>query len=192
MYIFGYYYGRFPFSKSEYKYKQISDFCSAKGLPKSAIFSDDDHNRYDYIALKKLLKDKDILIITNLNDLGANKKERLHELLYLVDKNVRIMVLDRPDTLFDFPGISQKEIDMYYDNIHSSNHLLIQSYANATHQKLEFSDKSSKSKCRVSHNGVENDLHKNEDPVHYFMFPNAAPPVLIKASRSLAMIEAVR
>lgn len=187
MYIYGYCYNNLI---NRHKYKKIKYFCDDNNLNISEIFSDSSSPRYDYIALKSLLSGKDILILADVEDLGKNKKQILEELALLASDNIRIVVLNKPDTQFSFPGDNADEIEKYYDNIKASNYNLLEDYAASTNQNLIEPDTSDSLNCRIIICGKEikeEDLKKPRPSK--FLKPGTKAEVLISNSRTLAHLK---
>lgn len=186
MYIYGYCYSREVHRSNRYK---IVSFGDQKRLNISEIFHDTKSPCYDYIALKSLLSKNDILIIADVNELGRNKKEILDELTFLVDNEIRIMVLNRPETLFDFPENDVNEIEQYNVNVESSNVNLLQGYATSTNQEVIIYDKSDDFNCRIVINKElkKSDLIKHRPRI--FSHPGTKNKLLIRSSRILAQLK---
>lgn len=180
MYIYGYCYSSLI---NRHKYKKIFKFCNLNDLNISEVFSDYGTPRYDYIALKRLLSKKDILIIAEVDDLGKNKNQILEELTYLIKNGIRIMVLDHPETLFDFPANNADEIEQYYANVDSSNNNLLRNYAASTKQSIKFDTLEDKT-CRIIINGKE--IEKLRPSI--FLPPGNKSEVLIESARILAKL----
>lgn len=63
-----------------------------------------DLNRTGYQALKNtMLRKGDILVIKSLDRLSRNKCDIKKELEYFKEKGIRLMVIDLPTTMIDFP-----------------------------------------------------------------------------------------
>lgn len=78
-----------------------------KELKDENIFMDKqpgkDFIRDDYLELKKILREGDILIVKELDRFGRNKQMIKDELSWMADKGVRVKILDIPTTLIDLP-----------------------------------------------------------------------------------------
>lgn len=62
-----------------------------------------DFNRDNYLELKKILREGDILIVKELDRFGRNKDMIKDELSWMNDKGVRTKILDIPTTLIELP-----------------------------------------------------------------------------------------
>lgn len=187
MYIYGYCYNSL---NDRSRYWKIKTFCNSNHLNVSEIFSDSSSPRYDYIALKHLLSRKDILIIADMNDLGENKEQRLEELTSLVNGNIRIVVLNKPETQFGFPGNNADEIEKYYNDIKTSNYNLLEYYAAGTNQMFIAPDTSDRMGSHITICGKElkeEDLKKFRPSI--FLKPDTKSEVLIRSSRILAHLK---
>ncbi len=76
--------------------KEITEYCLQNSFKLKKIFTDKqtgkNFNRERYIVMKEDVLDKgDILIITEIDRLGRNKKETLNELRYFKDNDIRVM-----------------------------------------------------------------------------------------------------
>ena len=78
-----------------------------KELKDENIFMDKqpgkDFIRDNYLELKKILREGDILIVKELDRFGRNKQMIKDELSWMADKGVRVKILDIPTTLIDLP-----------------------------------------------------------------------------------------
>ena len=85
---------------------EIRKFCKENKLEVLDIFTDQmtgkKFERPEYQLLKKRIQPGDVLIITELDRLGRNKRQILKELEYYRDWKVRVMILEIPTTLMDF------------------------------------------------------------------------------------------
>lgn len=118
---------------------EIERFCKENHLELERIFTDQqtgrDFNRPRYTVLKDdVLRKGDILIITEIDRLGRDKKSTLEELRTLTEKGIRVMVLEIPTTLQDLSKMGNDLASMILDTI---NHLMIELYATMAEAEME-------------------------------------------------------
>lgn len=123
--------------------KEITDYCIKNNLPLKKIFTDKqsgkNFNRERYIVMKEDVLDKgDILIITEIDRLGRNKKETLNELRYFKDNDIRVMILELPTTLMDLTSLEDKMAALLMDAV---NNMMIELYAAMAQAELEKKEK---------------------------------------------------
>lgn len=118
---------------------EIERFCKENHLELERIFTDQqtgrDFNRPRYTVLRDdVLRKGDILIITEIDRLGRDKKSTLEELRTLTEKGIRVMVLEIPTTLQDLSKMGNELASMILDTI---NHLMIELYATMAEAEME-------------------------------------------------------
>lgn len=118
---------------------EIERFCKENHLELERIFTDQqtgrNFNRPRYTVLKDdVLRKGDILIITEIDRLGRDKKSTLEELRTLTEKGIRVMVLEIPTTLQDLSKMGNDLASMILDTI---NHLMIELYATMAEAEME-------------------------------------------------------
>lgn len=123
--------------------KEITEYCEKNNLPLRRIYTDQqsgkNFNRERYIVMKEDVLDKgDILIITELDRLGRNKKETLNELRDFKDRDIRVMILELPTTLMDLSALEDSMAAMLMDAV---NNMLIELYAAMAQAELEKKEK---------------------------------------------------
>ena len=89
---------------------EINDYCKTHNLDLVKIYTDQqtgkNFNRPRYQVMKEdVLRSGDILIISELDRLGRNKRDTMKEIQYFKDHDVRLMVLELPTTLIDFSSM---------------------------------------------------------------------------------------
>ena len=72
------------------------------------------------------MRSGDVLIITEVDRLGRNKRDTVEELRLLSDKNIRVMILEIPTTLQDVSKMDNSMAKMILETV---NHMLIELYA---------------------------------------------------------------
>ena len=72
------------------------------------------------------MRSGDVLIITEVDRLGRNKRDTVAELRLLSDKNIRVMILEIPTTLQDVSKMDNSMAKMILETV---NHMLIELYA---------------------------------------------------------------
>ncbi|MBU3181128.1 recombinase family protein [Clostridium psychrophilum] len=117
--------------------KEINEHCLSNNIELEYIFTDQatgkNFNRPDYIQLKKQAKKGDIILITEVDRLGRNKRDTLNELRYFKDNNIRVMILELPTTLVDYSGMKDDMASMMMETI---NNMLIEMYASFAHAEM--------------------------------------------------------
>lgn len=122
---------------------EIEEFCKSRNITlANPIYTDKQSGRnFDrprYIVLKEdVLRPQDVLIITEVDRLGRNKREILKELQYFKDKCIRVMILELPTTLNDI-NISDPLGKMIYETIQN---MVIELYACLAQAEVEKKDK---------------------------------------------------
>jgi DNA invertase Pin-like site-specific DNA recombinase len=121
---------------------EIQEYCKQNNLTLDEMFTDQqtgkNFNRPDYLVLKRMAREGDTIIISEIDRLGRNKEDTLKELRYFKDNNVRVMILELPTTLMDYSKISKLNSDdclakMMMDTI---NNMLIEMYASLAHAEM--------------------------------------------------------
>lgn len=118
---------------------EITKYCEEHGMKLEKVYTDQqtgkDFNRARYIVLTEdVLREGDVLIITEIDRLGRTKKDTLDELKKLRDKNVRVMVLELPTTLIDFSTIDNDMAKMMMETI---NNMMIELYASMAEAEMK-------------------------------------------------------
>lgn len=126
--------------------KEITEYCASNNLKLEKIYTDQqtgkNFNRPRYTILKEdVLRDNDILIISELDRLGRNKQDTLRELQYYKDNNIRILILEIPTTTQDLSKMDNSMAKMIMDTI---NNMLIELYATISHAELQKKEKRQK------------------------------------------------
>lgn len=126
--------------------KEITEYCKNNNLKLEKIYTDQktgkNFHRPRYTVMKEdVLREGDVLIITELDRLGRNKKDTLKELHYYQDKNIRVMILEIPTTLQDLSKLEDNMSKMIMDTI---NNMLIELYATMAQAEIEKKEKRQK------------------------------------------------
>ncbi|MEG1723756.1 MAG: recombinase family protein [Anaerovoracaceae bacterium] len=122
---------------------EINKFCESKKIElRSPPFTDKqtgkDFDRPRYTVLKEdVLREGDILIITEIDRLGRNKLQILEELSYFKKKGVRVMILELPTTLVDMKTESTINTML----LETVQNMLIELYACLAEGELEKKNK---------------------------------------------------
>lgn len=123
--------------------KEITDFCKKHNYALEKIYTDQqtgkNFNRPRYIVLRDdILRSGDILIITEVDRLGRNKKDTVEELQVLSNRNIRVMILEIPTTLQDVSKMDNGMAKMILETV---NHMLIELYAAMAQAEVEKKEK---------------------------------------------------
>ena len=119
--------------------KELHDFANTRNIHLQKIYVDKisgkDFNRPRYTVLKEdVLRPGDILLITECDRLGRNKKAILQELQFYKDNNIRVMILEIPTTLMDFSSFTDQLAAMLMETI---NNMLVEMYAAYAQAEME-------------------------------------------------------
>lgn len=122
---------------------EIEEFCKSRGITlANPVYTDKQSGRnFDrprYIVLKEdVLRVGDVLIITEVDRLGRNKKEILRELQDFREMGVRVMILELPTTLVDI-DIADPLGKLIFETIQN---MVIELYACLAQAEVEKKDK---------------------------------------------------
>lgn len=124
---------------------EIRKYCEENGITlyKDKVFTDQqtgkDFDRPGYkVLMEYVLESGDVLIVTELDRLGRNKKAILEELKAFNEINIRLMVLELPTTLID---VSKMENSMARMMLETINNMMIELYASMAQAELEKREK---------------------------------------------------
>lgn len=122
---------------------EINTYYEQNQLELEKIFTDQqtgkNFNRPRYQVLKEdVLRPGDELIITEVDRLGRNKAETLHELQYYRDNNIRVKILELPTTLMDISKLDNSMAQMLMETV---NNMLIELYAAMAQAEIEKKEK---------------------------------------------------
>ena len=96
-------------------------------------------NRPRYTVLvEDVLRPGDILIITELDRLGRNKRDTMQQIQRLKEMGVRLMVLELPTTLMDLSVMDNAMARMMLETI---NNMMLELYASMAQAELEKKEK---------------------------------------------------
>lgn len=143
MTIFGYHRTSTAEQNLERGIFEIESFCKSQNLQLEKIYTDQvtgkNFNRARYIVLKEdVLRPGDVLIISEIDRLGRNKRDTLAELRYFKDNNIRVMILEIPTTLADYSTMDNNLAKMILETI---NNMLIEMYAAFAEAEIEKKEK---------------------------------------------------
>lgn len=118
---------------------EINDYCKTHNLDLVKIYTDQqtgkNFNRPRYQVMKEdVLRSGDILIISELDRLGRNKRDTMKEIQYFKDHDVRLMVLELPTTLIDFSSMKEITAKMMLECI---NNMMLELYASMAQAEIE-------------------------------------------------------
>ena len=123
--------------------QEITQFCKENHYKLEKIYTDQqtgkNFSRPRYTVLRDdILRDGDILIITEVDRLGRNKKDTVEELRILANRNIRVMILEIPTTLQDLSKMDNAMAKMILETV---NHMLIELYAAMAQAEIEKKEK---------------------------------------------------
>lgn len=122
---------------------EIEEFCKSRNITlANPVYTDKQSGRnFDrprYIVLKEdVLRPQDVLIITEVDRLGRNKREILKELQDFREMGVRVMILELPTTLVDI-DIADPLGKLIFETIQN---MIIELYACLAQAEVEKKDK---------------------------------------------------
>ena len=117
---------------------EISDFCHKQNFSIKKIYTDQlsgktfDRPRYKVLK-EEILHPGDVLIITEIDRLGRDKKSILKELEYFKEKEIRVMILELPSTLIDFSYLEDDMAKLFVEMI---TNMLIELYASLAQAEM--------------------------------------------------------
>lgn len=122
---------------------EITEYCKSSSIELEKIYTDQqtgkNFNRPRYTIMKEdVLRPGDTLIVTELDRLGRNKQDILHQLQDFRNNNIRIMVLELPTTLID---ISNMDNDMARMMLETINNMMLELYASMAQAEMHKKEK---------------------------------------------------
>lgn len=123
--------------------QEIKRYCEENHMHLVNIYTDQqtgkNFNRPRYTVLAEdVLRDGDILIVTELDRLGRNKRDTMKQIQMLRDIGVRLMVLELPTTLMDMSAMDNAMARMMLETI---NNMMLELYASMAQAELEKKEK---------------------------------------------------
>ena len=111
---------------------EIENYCKNNNIKLEKIYTDQqtgkNFNRPRYT----------VIIITELDRLGRNKRETMKEIQYYKEHNIRLMVLELPTTLMDFETMNNDMARMMLETI---NNMMLELYASMAQAEIEKKEK---------------------------------------------------
>lgn len=122
---------------------EITEYCNCHNISLVKIFTDQqtgkNFNRPRYQVMKEdVLRSDDILIITELDRLGRNKRDTMKEIQYFKEHDIRLMVLELPTTLIDLSSMKEITAKMMLECI---NNMMLELYASMAQAEIEKKEK---------------------------------------------------
>lgn len=122
---------------------EIERFCETRSMRLEKIFTDQksgkNFQRPQYeLLVEYTLRKEDILILTELDRLGRNKRDILNQLQLLKEKGVWVMVLELPMTLMEQKSMENKMAKMMMETI---SNMMIELYASMAEAEMEKKEK---------------------------------------------------
>lgn len=123
--------------------EEITKYCRDNQLNLISIFTDQqtgkNFNRPRYTVLvEDVLRSGDILIVTELDRLGRNKKDTMEQIRWFRDMGVRLMVLELPTTLMDLSKMENALAKLMMETI---NNMMLELYASMAEAEMEKKEK---------------------------------------------------
>lgn len=126
--------------------QEIQVFCKEHALELVNIFTDQqtgknfDRPRY-MVLVEDVLREGDILLVTELDRLGRNKRDTMEQIRKLQSMDVRLMVLELPTTLMDLTKMDNSMARLMMETI---NNMMLELYASMAEAELEKKEKRQK------------------------------------------------
>ncbi|MDO5817021.1 MAG: recombinase family protein [Eubacteriales bacterium] len=122
---------------------EIKAYCEQNGIPLKKIYTDQqtgkNFDRPRYTVMKEdVLEAGDVLIITELDRLGRNKKDTMKEIQHYRDSGIRLMVLELPTTLMD---LSKMDNSLQVMMLETINNMMLELYASMAQAEIEKKEK---------------------------------------------------
>lgn len=122
---------------------EIKAYCEQNNIPLKKIYTDQqtgkNFDRPRYTVMKEdVLEAGDVLIITELDRLGRNKKDTMKEIQHYRDSGIRLMVLELPTTLMDLSKMDNSLQAMMLETI---NNMMLELYASMAQAEIEKKEK---------------------------------------------------
>ncbi|MDD2981163.1 MAG: recombinase family protein [Hespellia sp.] len=123
--------------------QEITGYCKEHELQLEGIYADQqtgkNFDRPRYIVLvEDVLREGDVLIVTELDRLGRDKAGTMKEIQKLRDKKVRLMVLELPTTLIDIRNLDNTMAKLMLETINS---MMLELYASMAQAEMEKKEK---------------------------------------------------
>ncbi len=123
--------------------EEIRKYCADNHLELANIFTDQqtgkNFNRPRYTVLvEDVLRPGDILIVTELDRLGRNKRDIMKQIQRIQEMGVRLMVLELPTTLMDLSKLDNALAKLMMETI---NNLMLELYASMAEAEMEKKEK---------------------------------------------------
>ena len=123
--------------------EEITKYCRDNQLNLISIFTDQqtgkNFNRPRYTVLvEDVLRSGDILIVTELDRLGRNKKDTMEQIRRFRDMGVRLMDLELPTTLMDLSKMENALAKLMMETI---NNMMLELYASMAEAEMEKKEK---------------------------------------------------
>lgn len=123
--------------------EEIAKYCQDNQLDLVNIFTDQqtgkNFNRPRYTVLvEDVLRAGDILIVTELDRLGRNKRDTMRQIQRFRDMGVRLMVLELPTTLMDLSRMDNSLAKLMLETI---NNMMLELYASMAEAEMEKKEK---------------------------------------------------
>lgn len=123
--------------------EEITKYCWDNQLNLISIFTDQqtgkNFNRPRYTVLvEDVLRSGDILIVTELDRLGRNKKDTMEQIRRFRNLGVRLMVLELPTTLMDLSKMENALAKLMMETI---NNMMLELYASMAEAEMEKKEK---------------------------------------------------
>ena len=110
---------------------EIQEFCKEHDMDLVNIFTDQqtgkNFNRPRYtVLMDDVLRKGDVMIVTELDRLGRNKRDTMKQIRRIQEMDIRLMVLELPTTLMDLSKMDNSMARLMMETI---NNMMLELYA---------------------------------------------------------------
>ncbi len=122
---------------------EIQGFCKEHDMELVNIFTDQqtgkNFNRPRYtVLMDDVLRKGDIMIVTELDRLGRNKRDTMKQIRRIQDMDIRLMVLELPTTLMDLSKMDNSMACLMMETI---NNMMLELYASIAESEIRRKEK---------------------------------------------------
>ncbi|EOS35052.1 recombinase family protein [Lachnospiraceae bacterium 29-91] len=90
------------------------------------------------VLVEDVLREGDVLLVTELDRLGRNKRDTMEQIRKLQSRDVRLMVLELPTTLMDLSKMDNSMACLMMETI---NNMMLELYASISESEIQKKEK---------------------------------------------------
>ena len=122
---------------------EIQEFCKEHDMDLVNIFTDQqtgkNFNRPRYtVLMDDVLRKGDVMIVTELDRLGRNKRDTMKQIRRIQEMDIRLMVLELPTTLMDLSKMDNSMARLMMETI---NNMMLELYASISESEIQKKEK---------------------------------------------------